>query len=305
LFKQFHKVIGRKILVSVILLFTTVIQLQGQSLDSTHQFNKKRFTLLATSSGVGYTGGMVGLGSIWYTDQLSNQFTFFNDNAEWMLMDKGGHFFSSFHVSAAAVRLLKWTGSSKKKSILFGGFAGLAMTLPVEFFDGFSKDYGASWGDALADLSGSVIVTSQYLLWDEIRIMPKFSYHETSYANMRPNTLGATPLQRFIKDYNGQTYWLSFNIASLAHLQQFPKWLNVSIGYSAKEMLYAMPNENNNNGYHSYAQGFLSLDIDFNRIHTKHAALRALFRGLNLLHMPLPALEYNGRNGFHFHPLYF
>ncbi len=122
---------------------------------------------------------------------------------------------------------------------------------------------------------------------------------------MRPNTLGATTMERFLKDYNGQTYWLSFNIASLAHLEKFPKWLNVSIGYGAEEMLYALPSQNSDNGYHSYARGMLSLDVDFNRIKTKHAFLRGLFRGLNMLHVPFPALEYNGRNGFQFHPLYF
>jgi len=297
--------VRRKLLLVGFLFLVFFSNLHAQTSDSSHTFNKRRFTFLATTSGVTYTAGMGTLASIWYTDQLNNQFVFFDDNAEWRQLDKAGHLFTSFHVSAAAVRLLKWTGSSKKKSIIYGGLTGAALTIPIEFFDGFSKDYGASWGDIVADLSGSLLVTSQYLLWDEIRITPKFSYHETGYANMRPNTLGATTMERFIKDYNGQTYWLSFNIASLAHLQRFPKWLNVSIGYSAKEMLYAMPNENNAHGYHSYAQGFLSLDVDFNRIHTKHAALRALFRGLNLLHMPFPALEYNGRNGFQFHPLYF
>ena len=291
---------------SIVLVCSIHFPSTAQYSDSSFTaFNKKRFKRLTITSGAGYVGGMLVLADIWYANQASGQFTFYDDNKEWRGKDKCGHLFTSFHISSAAVRLLKWTGSSKKKSILYGGFVGAALTIPIEFFDGISTEYGASWGDAVADLSGSILVTSQYLLWDEIRIMPKFSYHETGYALMRPNTLGGSPPERFIKDYNGQTYWLSFNIASLAHLQKFPKWLNLSVGYSAKEMLYATPNENIDHGYHSYAQGFLSLDIDFNRIKTKHAGLRALFRGLNLLHMPLPALEYNGRNGFHFHPIYF
>ncbi|MBC7486914.1 MAG: DUF2279 domain-containing protein [Cytophagaceae bacterium] len=297
--------IGLRLLFISLLLFTNAVSLHAQSTDSTNTFKPKRFTALATTAGVTYTGSLVLLGSIWYTDQLSTNFKFFNDDAEWKGMDKLGHLYTSFHVSNAAVRVLKWTGSSRKKSILFGGFTGTVLMLPIEVLDGFSNDYGFSWGDVTANTSGSILAVTQHLLWDEIRITPKFSYHETGYADMRPNALGATTMQRFIKDYNGQTYWLSFNIASLAHLKRFPKWLNVSAGYSAEEMLYALHSENSDNGYHSYAKGLLSLDIDFNRIKTKHAFLRGLFRGLNMLHIPFPALEYNGRNGFQFHPLYF
>lgn len=297
--------VRRHFLCCMILFLTVTTALQAQTIDTTHTFNKKRFTFLATSSGVTYTGGMALLGSIWYKDQLSSEFKFFDDNSEWRGIDKVGHMYTSFHVSNAAVRVLKWTGTSRKKSILYGGFTGAALMIPIEILDGFSDEYGASWGDLTANTAGSVLVVTQHLLWDEIRITPKFSYHETSYAPMRPNTLGGSTMERFIKDYNGQTYWLSFNIASLAHLDRFPKWLNVSVGYGAREMLYALPSENSDNGYRSYARGLLSLDIDFNRIKTKHSFLRGLFRGLNMLHVPFPALEYNERNGFQFHPLYF
>lgn len=297
--------VGLRLLFVSLLLLLHTTSLHAQSVDSTNTFKPKRFTALATTAGVTYTGSLVLLGSIWYTDQLSTNFKFFNDDSEWRGMDKIGHMYTAFHVSNAAVRVLKWTGSSRKKSILFGGFTGAALMIPIEVLDGFSDDYGFSWGDVAANTSGSLLVVTQHLLWDEIRITPKFSYHETGYADMRPNTLGATTMQRFIKDYNGQTYWLSFNIASLAHLERFPKWLNVSVGYGAEEMLYALPSENSDHGYHSYAKGLLSLDIDFNRIKTKHAFLRGLFRGLNMLHVPFPAMEYNGRNGFQFHPLYF
>ena len=276
----------------------------AQTIDSS-QFNKKKFTILATTAGVGYNAGMVGLAHIWYKDQLTNSFTFFNDNGEWNYMDKMGHLFTSFHLSYGSVRMLQWTGSSRKKSIWYGGLTGAAIMLPIEIFDGFSQEYGASWGDATANTMGSIAVVSQYLLWDEIRITPKFSYHETSYATLRPNTLGSTPVERALKDYNGQTYWLSFNIASLTHSHTIPRWLNVSVGYGAKEMVYALPNENNAKGYRSYTQGFLSLDVDFTRIKTKSKFFNSFLHALNLLHVPLPTLEYSGREGFVFHPIYY
>ena len=43
--------------------------------------------------------------------------------------------------------------------------------------------------------------------------------------------LGSTHLERALKDYNGQTYWLSLNIKSLFNLNDtyFPEWLSFSL----------------------------------------------------------------------------
>lgn len=279
---------------------------QVKASDSTSTtFHKKRFTVLASSSGILYTGGMLGLGQLWYKEQLTNHFKFFNDNGEWRYMDKMGHFFTSFHVSDASVQLLQWSGCSKKKSIWYGSLTGAALMLPIEVFDGFSSEYGASWGDLTANTLGSIGVLAQYLLWDEVRIRPKFSYHVSGYANLRPNTLGSSPTERLIKDYNGQTYWLSFNMASLTQSKTIPQWLNLSIGYAANEMVYALPSENRANGYQSYPRAFLSLDMDLTRIKTKSKLLKSILYSLNIIHIPLPALEYNDRKGLIFHPIYF
>ena len=272
--------------------------------DST-VYNKKRFTALVATTSTLYAAGIIGISNVWYKEQMSGTFTFFNDNGEWNHMDKMGHFYTSFLISDMSVRMLKWSGCTRKKSIWYGGLTGAAVMLPIEILDGFSAEYGASWGDLTANTLGSAAVIAQHLLWDEIRIVPKFSYHQSPYAELRPNTLGSTPTERLIKDYNGQTYWLSFNIASLSQSQKIPKWFNLSLGYGANEMVYAEPSENNANGYNSYSQVFLGLDIDLTRIKTKSKFLKTVLYGLNYIRLPLPALEYNGEQGFIFHPLYF
>jgi hypothetical protein len=40
-----------------------------------------------------------------------------------------------------------------------------------------------------------------------------------------------------LKDYNGQTYWLSVNLHSFYKGSKIPKWLNLAIGYGANGML--------------------------------------------------------------------
>jgi hypothetical protein len=173
--------------------------------------------------------------------------------------------------------------------------------------DGYSSAYGASWGDEVADAAGDIFAYSQYMLWKGIRIYPRFSDHSSAYSSIRPNVLGATFLERLIKDYNGQTYWLSTPIAVWTKNKdsKFPKWLGVSLGYSASDMVYADPTTNSMHGYNSYRRYFISLDIYLSRIKTKNKFLHTLFYLTNMIHFPLPALEFNSHQGFRFHPAYF
>jgi hypothetical protein len=60
----------------------------------------------------------------------------------------------------------------------------------------------------------------------------KFSFHTTQYQ-YRPNVLGSSLAEQMLKDYNGQTYWLSVNLHSFYKGSKIPKWLNLAIGYGA------------------------------------------------------------------------
>lgn len=71
----------------------------------------------------------------------------------------------------------------------------------------------------------------------------KYSYHATIFPHYNPGELGRNLQQKMLKDYNGQIYWLSLNIASfLPQTSQFPKWLNLSTGYGAEGMVGAVNN---------------------------------------------------------------
>lgn len=58
-------------------------------------------------------------------------------------------------------------------------------------------------------------------------------------------------------------------------------------------------------GYDPYRQYYLSLDIDFRRIPTRRKGLKTLFFLLNTLKVPAPALEFNRKQGWKGHWLYF
>src|SRR5690606_10807242 len=127
---------------------------------------------------------------IWYSNNDRQSFRFFNDNAEWKQCDKAGHVLSSYVLSDLSSTLLRGAGVPPKKSDVYGALTGLMLTLPIEVLDGYSSGYGASVGDAVEDAAGSALFLGQKLLWREIRVQPKFSFHRTRFAPLRPELLG-------------------------------------------------------------------------------------------------------------------
>lgn len=285
-----------------ILLLLCIHTASAQSMDS---INKKRFIPVVASAGIIYGSCMIGLYQTWYKDTSNTSFHWHNDNLQWNQMDKMGHIYSSFYISRISMDLLKWSGVSKNKAILFGALNGFLMMSSIELFDGHSASYGASWGDLISNGIGAGFVASQYLIWDELRIVPKFSYHESSYASLRPNVLGSHWNDRLLKDYNGQTYWYSFNIRKFIGEQAFiPKGLCLSVGYGADEMVFGSEVQNALNGYHSYRQVYFSLDLDLESYKSKKKWVNTLLYAFNTIKIPMPTIELN-RKGIHTHALYF
>ncbi len=254
------------------------------------------------------TVALIGLDQLWYSDFDRSKFRTINDNNEWLQMDKLGHVMASYYIGRIGADVLDWSGVSEKDQLLYGATLGFGFLTAVEVFDGFSQEWGFSWGDMVANASGTALYIGQELLWKEQRITMKYSFHQTKYANMRPDKLGENFLQEALKDYNGQSYWLSANIQSFFKETKIPKWLNIAVGYGADGMLTGnnepidmnlFPDQNRIRQY------YLSLDIDLSRIHTKSRLLSSIFEVINFIKIPAPTLEINDKGKVKFHPVYF
>jgi uncharacterized protein YfiM (DUF2279 family) len=251
---------------------------------------------------------LVGLNQLWYSDYPRSNFHFINDNSEWLQMDKMGHVFSSYQLGSMGANTLKWVGLSRNNQLLYGATVGLAFMTTVEVFDGYSANWGASMGDVVANVSGTTLYVSQELLWSEQRIVPKFSFHTTPYASRRPNVLGATIQEQILKDYNGQTYWLSANLYSFTKLSAIPKWLNFAIGYGAEGMINGRDEFVNTiflPERERYRQFYLSVDVDLTKIQTKSHFVKTILTLFNTIKFPAPAFEIKGNGGSKLHLIYF
>ena len=174
---------------------------------------KRRNAVVITKSALA-GGALLALHQLWYKDYPQSSFHFKNDNNDWKQMDKIGHFMTSYYVGKIGMEALDWAGVSKKNQLIYGATYGFAFLTAVEVMDGFSAEWGASWGDVIANGLGTGLYVGQELLWEEQRIKLKYSFHRTRFAELRPSKLGDGFLEEVLKDYNGQTYWLSTNIWS-------------------------------------------------------------------------------------------
>ncbi|WP_315815813.1 DUF2279 domain-containing protein [Paraflavitalea speifideaquila] len=91
-------------------------------------------------------GSYIALNKAWYADYPKESFHFFNDNGEWLQMDKAGHVWTAYQMSRVSGALWKWAGLSAAKSAWLGGISGVAYQSIIEIQDGFSSEWGFSWG---------------------------------------------------------------------------------------------------------------------------------------------------------------
>jgi hypothetical protein len=180
-----------------------------------------------------------------------------------------------------------------------GGLLGFLYMLNIEILDGFSSQLGFSPGDLTANTVGAAIFLGQQLVWNEQKFNLKFSFHPTTYAGYNPGELGNNFIQQLLKDYNGQSYWLSCNISSfLPKSSGFPKWLNADFGYGASGMTGASQNITEYQGqsvpsFQRFRKFFISADADLMRIPTNSPTLQFIFPLINFIKIPSPTLEFN------------
>jgi len=268
--------------------------------EKSTSYNKKRTVLVSGINAFNWSASIGGLYFVWYKNFPKTKFHFFNDAKEWQQMDKLGHATVSYNFTKTSSDLYEWAGINHKKASLIGGGYAFAYMLTFEMLDAYNQEWGFSLSDLTANTSGAALFTVQDFFWNEQFIKPKFSTHQTLLAQYRPEILGSTPLEQLLKDYNGQTYWLSFNPFYMMNKNtKVPKWLNFSFGYSINNQLigngdtFVYSDGITQVSFTPYRQYYFSLDVDWEKLPIKNPWVKLLFRGLNIIKIPFPAIEFS------------
>ncbi len=263
--------------------------------------------LIGGSSALGYGTSVYLFNKAWYKDYPRTSFHTYNDAGEWKQMDKIGHAWATYNTSKVVTAMWQWAGVNRKTAVLLGTGSSLLYMTSIEYLDGLSADWGWSWPDMGMNVFGAALFAAQELGWKEQKISLKFSSHIKNYSDpaleLRANELfGKSWPERILKDYNAQTYWLSFNLNALTQNKGIPAWLNLAIGHGADGMF---------GGYENIAydddgnlvfdrrdiirnrQWYLAPDIDLTKIKTNSRFLRTAFYVLNVFKFPAPSVEYS------------
>ena len=285
-----------------------------------------RFNYALGGSAAIYTGVSIGLYNTWYRKFPQEGFHLFNDNGEWNNMDKYGHVYSAYFQSLLCYKGAKWVGINEDKSILTGVICGGLFQTTIEIMDAFSSEWGFSIGDVTANVVGLGAFAVQQKYWGEQRIFLKLSSYPQPYPDQfvvgssgtsvslgqrAQNLFGTSFAERFLKDYNAQTYWVSVNIHSfLPEGNKWPVWLNIAAGIGADNLYGGFDNTWSSagetfsvdpNAYPRVTQFYLGTDIDLTKIKTNNQLLKGVFSIFNIFKMPSPAIELNTQGEIRFH----
>lgn len=319
-----EKRVTRYAFICLFLLLGSTIRITAQQQAGSWQrfwtpadtFHQARFWI-ATGSGTAlYAVTMVGLNEAWYKTFPRSSFHLHNDWGEWRLMDKFGHAFTTYTESRLLTQGARWTGMRESSSRWLGTGVALGLQTSIEWLDGHSSQWGFSWPDMGFNGLGALTYAVQDMIWRDQRVVWKVSNWLPSYPAQPRTELGGYSLrqrseelfgsgwaERYLKDYNAQSVWLSISPKAFFRDSRWPPWLNIALGYSAENMFGGYANrwvlptgqfvQLDATSYPRYSQYLLSLDIDFTRIPTKSPFLKAVFEGLNAFKFPFPGLEYN------------
>lgn len=271
-----------------------------------------RFIGVVVGTAAFYTVTLLLLRKQWYKKKMP--FHTFNDNREWLQMDKVGHVATAYCMSRGGYELMRWSGVDERASILTGGLLALLFQTTLEVYDGHAEGWGFSKGDMVANVAGTALFMGQQFGAGQQVVSLKYGFRKTIFPPYRPNLLGKTTGQQMLKDYNGQQYWLSVNLASALPVgPDFPRWLNLDVGYSGSGMTGGHENppmvdaDNKPVVFSRFRQFFLSPDVDLSRINQSdplHPLPWQRFVGtVQFFKIAAPSLEYNKVNGLRFHPL--
>lgn len=294
-----------------------------QPFDTTLQEKKfspiNKMHLVGIANIAAYSGTMVALHKSWYSQYPQTTFHSFNDLKEWKQMDKVGHAYSAYIASYSTMEMWRWAGLNRRQSAWVGSISGVTFQTMVEVLDGFSEGWGWSWGDFGANIFGSGLLLGQELAWQEQRVRYKFSFHRKQYRqpdlrSRADDLFGKSLPERMLKDYNGQTYWLSANLHAFMPKSKVPEWFSIAVGYGAGGLFGGDSNlvrDKYNNiifdrtDIKRYRQFYISPDIDFSKIRTRNKALKITFGILNAFKFPAPTLQYNSTGKLEFRFIYF
>ncbi len=303
------------ILIAITAIWRIQVIAQNDTLGSPNQFNRQKFWKLSAIGAGIYGGSVVLLSKAWYQSSERTSFHLFDDWGEWKNIDKLGHSYTAYFETDLLYQGASSAGMNRKSALWTAASLAMLFQGTIEMLDAYSADWGFSIYDLSFNTAGIGLFLGQELVWREQKIRMKMSswpqnhpsgtimagdqISTTTLENRADMLFGNSFAERFLKDYNRQTIWVSFNLRSFLPHVKLPAWINLAIGYGGENMYGGFENRWVQDGAMfelekvRYGQLYLAPDIDWRRIRSGSKFFRTLCSVLNVFKVPSPALEFN------------
>jgi hypothetical protein len=271
--KQFYGMISFIIIISVICLPQENNETKTDSID----YLKLGFVSGVTVGGFIY-GHALNKNLWWKGEKSSFHFEWDYDWNYALGSDKFGHFYFPYLTAKIYAQALEWSGVSQKQSLYYSSLLAFSYQTYIEIKDGFSKQWGCSWGDFAANSLGAVYPILQYHNPILNNFSPKISFHKSNRFKSGSHTV-------IFDDYESTYDWVSINIGELSGgviKEYLPSFINLVIGHSVKNL--DLPA----GGNHEF---FIGLDWNLEALPGNHPILKFLKKNLNFYRFPAPVIK--------------
>jgi hypothetical protein len=281
-----HVVIALMLSAFFHIVFNTVCTAGVDSVNTNQQSDVVDNTLSAWKLGLiggatvgGFVVGHGVLNTLWWKgDPVDFHVNSKQDYTYALNADKFGHAFFAFSTATIYSELFRWSGMDSTSSMWMGVGVSMAYQTYIEMRDGFSRDYGFSYGDVGSNIFGASLAAFKHY-YPELRPIDL----QVSFWPSGPYRQGA--YQAIIDDYESTTHWLAVSVYDyLPYRMQrwFPPWIGLAIGHSVENIV------DGQSGKHAL---YLSLDWNLQRIEGIPSWLGSILRVLHLYHLPAPAVK--------------
>ena len=188
--------------------------LYGAKVDSTEVHDSRdstspslpRLALVGGLSAGSFVVGHVVLTNLWWKGEQSSFHFNWQDDWNYALGgDKFGHAITPYIATDLYRQAFEWTGMGTKESVWWAGGIISLYTTYVEVRDGFSEEWGFSWGDFVANNLGvGWRVAEVYEPWLnnvrwKISYWPSKAFKSGAYGSI-------------VDDYESTYHWASLNV---------------------------------------------------------------------------------------------
>ena len=247
--------------------------------DTTH-INPVKFGIVSGVTAGGFVVGHVVLNNLWWKGERSDFHFNFDEDWKYALgSDKFGHAYFPYLATDIYEGAFVWSGMDSTTALWSAAGFTLFYQTYIEVRDGFSKQYGFSFGDFGADVLGAGYPIAQHYIPALRNFTFKISFDPSAEYK-------AGHYNAIIDDYESAYGWLSINVHNLlpeSWQEWYPKWINLAIGHSVKN-IYLSPV----NGYHEW---YLALDWNLEGLPGDGWFWNVVKHYLNYYHLPSPAVR--------------